>query len=69
MLYLNAQLGKQKKSDYKPKDDDMSFARTTTEPCIACCDYLERVRVAAMQGLSGANLEAMYIEIGVGFHR
>jgi hypothetical protein len=67
--YLTAQLAKQKKNDFKPKDDDLSFARMTTEPCIACCEYIEKLRDAAKLGLSGTNLETLLVEIGVGFHR
>ncbi len=68
MTYLTSQLAKQKRNDYKPKDDDLSFARTTTEPCVACCEYVEKLRDFAQLGLSGANLETLLIEVGVGFH-
>jgi hypothetical protein len=69
MAYLAAQLTKQKRNDFKPKDDDLSFARNTTEACIACCDYIEKLSDAATTGLSGTNLETLLVEIGVGFHR
>ncbi|KAG8896568.1 Exocyst complex component 5 [Tulasnella sp. 403] len=66
--YLSTQLLKQKKNDFKPKNDDLSFARVNTEPCISCCDMLEKVRDAAKESLSGQNLESFLTEIGVTFH-
>ncbi|KAJ2931598.1 hypothetical protein H1R20_g5516, partial [Candolleomyces eurysporus] len=66
--WLSLQLAKQKKNDFKPRNDDMSFARVNTEPCVACCDMLEKVRDAAKENLSGKNLEVFLTEIGVAFH-
>ncbi|KAJ2916426.1 hypothetical protein MD484_g4006, partial [Candolleomyces efflorescens] len=66
--WLSLQLTKQKKNDFKPRNDDMSFARVNTEPCVACCDMLEKVRDAAKENLSGKNLEVFLTEIGVAFH-
>lgn len=54
--------------DFKPKDEDLSFARVNTEPCAACCEMLERVRDAANLNLSGKNLEVFLTEIGLAFH-
>ncbi|KAF9509870.1 hypothetical protein BS47DRAFT_1396495 [Hydnum rufescens UP504] len=66
--WLSAQLAKQKKNDFKPRNDDISFARVNTEPCEACCDCLEKVRDAAKECISGKNLEAFLMDIGVSFH-
>ncbi|KAF8338920.1 exocyst complex component Sec10-domain-containing protein [Cantharellus anzutake] len=66
--YLSNSLSKQKKTDFKPKNDDLSFARVNTEPCELCCDTLEKVRDAARENMSGKNLEGFLTEIGVGFH-
>ncbi|KAI6047487.1 exocyst complex component Sec10-like protein [Pisolithus marmoratus] len=66
--WLALQLGKQKKNDFKPRNDDQSFARVNTEPCIACCEVLEKVRDAAIQNISGKNREAFLTEMGVSFH-
>ena len=63
------QLAKQKKTDFKPRNDDDSFARVNTDPCIGCCDILEKVGIAAKQNLSGKNLEILLTEVGVAFHR
>ncbi|PPQ65579.1 hypothetical protein CVT26_000528 [Gymnopilus dilepis] len=66
--WLSAQLTKQKRNDFKPRNDDLSFARVNTEPCILCCESLEKIRDAAKQNLSGKNLEVFLTEIGVAFH-
>ncbi len=66
--YLSTSLSKQKKTDFKPRNDDLSFARVNTEPCELCCDILEKVRDAARDNISGKNLEGFLTEIGVGFH-
>ncbi|KAF4619815.1 hypothetical protein D9613_005115 [Agrocybe pediades] len=66
--WLSFLLTKQKRNDFKPRNDDLSFARVNTEPCILCCESLEKVRDAAKQNLSGKNLEVFLTEIGVGFH-
>ena len=67
--FLLAQLAKQKRNDFKPRNDDLSFARVNTEPCVACCETLERFRDAALENLSGKNLEVLLTEVGVVFHR
>lgn len=67
--WLSLQLSKQKKNDFKPRNDDLSFARVNTEPCLACCEILERVRDTAVQCISGKNREAFLTEIGISFHR
>jgi exocyst complex component 5 len=69
VAWLSLQLTKQKRNDFKPRNDDLSFARVNTEPCIACCDLLEKVRDSAKANLSGKNLEVFLTEIGVTFHR
>lgn len=66
---MATQLAKQKKTDFKPRNDDDSFARVNTDPCVGCCDILEKVGIAAKQNLSGKNLEVFLTEVGVAFHR
>jgi exocyst complex component 5 len=68
LTWLSVQLAKQKRNDFKPRNDDLSFARVNTEPCIACCETLEKVRDATKENLSGKNLEVFLTEVGVGFH-
>ncbi|KAJ3854531.1 exocyst complex component Sec10-like protein [Lentinula lateritia] len=68
VAWLSSQLSKQKRNDFKPKNDDISFARVNTEPCVACCDMLEKFRDTAKGNLSGKNLESFLTEIGISFH-
>ncbi|KAG8901835.1 Exocyst complex component 5 [Tulasnella sp. 408] len=68
VTWLSGQLQKQKKTDFKPRNDDLSFARVNTDPCTGCCEILEKVRDAAKENLSGQNLESFLTEIGVTFH-
>lgn len=68
IAWLSLQLTKQKKTDFKPRNDDLTFARVNTEPCVACCGMLETVLDAAKQNLSGKNLEVFLTEIGLAFH-
>ncbi|KAG2013827.1 exocyst complex component protein [Coprinopsis cinerea AmutBmut pab1-1] len=68
ITWLSLQLTKQKKDDFKPRNDDISFARVNTKPCEACCEALEKIRDAAKENLSGKNLEVFLTEIGVAFH-
>ncbi|KAH8094809.1 exocyst complex component Sec10 [Cristinia sonorae] len=68
VTWLAGLLTKQKRTDFKPRNDDLSFARVNTEPCEACCEVLEKVRDAAKATLSGKNLEVFLTEIGVAFH-
>ncbi|KAJ3987466.1 exocyst complex protein [Lentinula detonsa] len=68
VAWLSSQLSKQKRNDFKPKNDDLSFARVNTEPCVACCDMLEKVRDTAKTNLSGKNLEVFLTEVGISFH-
>lgn len=67
VAWLAQLLLKQKKHDYRPKNDELSFARTNTEPCELICDFLASLRDAA-SALSGKNREAFLLEVGVAFH-
>lgn len=68
LSHLTFLLAKQKKLDFKPRNDDMAFARLTTEPCSLSCEFLVRVRERSKESLSGRNAESFLSEIGVGFH-
>lgn len=61
-------LTKQKRNDYKPKNDELSFARTNTEPCELCCDFLGKVKEVVSHSLTGKNEEAVLTEVGISFH-
>ncbi|RXK37429.1 exocyst complex component protein [Tremella mesenterica] len=66
--WISQLLTKQKKNDYKPKNDELSFARTTTEPCELICEFLGTVKEVVDEGLSGKNAEVFLTELGVAFH-
>ena len=68
VAWLTILLAKQKKLDFKPKNDDMAFARNNTEPCLLACDFLVKVKEAASLSLSGRNVEVFLTEVGVTFH-
>ncbi|KAG9030353.1 Exocyst complex component 5 [Tulasnella sp. JGI-2019a] len=68
IAWLTTQLLKQKKNDFRPKNDDDLFTQGGTEPCMLCCDMLEKVRDAAREHLSGLNRENFLTEVGVTFH-
>jgi hypothetical protein len=59
---------RQRKDDFKPRNDDASFERVHTVPCAATVEVLERVRAVVSVQLTGKNAEAFLIELGVGFH-
>ena len=61
-------LTKQKKLDFKPKNDDLAFSRINTEPCLLVCDFLSKVKDVAEESLSGRNREVFLTEVGVTFH-
>lgn len=66
--YLAVLLSKQKKADFRPKNDELAFSRLNTEPCLLACDFLAKVREAAANALSGRNAEIFLTEVGVTFH-
>ncbi|GAA5978973.1 hypothetical protein JCM10908_002753 [Rhodotorula pacifica] len=66
--YLSTVLGKQKKGDFKPKNDELAFARLNTEPCLLACDFLGKVREVTNEALTGRNAEVFLTEVGVTFH-
>ncbi|GAA5826265.1 hypothetical protein JCM11251_007230 [Rhodosporidiobolus azoricus] len=68
VTHLSLLLSKQKKLDFKPKNDDVAFSRLNTEPCLLACDFLVKVREAANKALSGRNCEVFLTEVGVTFH-
>ncbi|KAH8830390.1 exocyst complex component Sec10-domain-containing protein [Flagelloscypha sp. PMI_526] len=67
--WLSTQLAKQKRTEFKPRDDDLAFfGKANTDPCIASSQYLEKVRDAARASLTGKNREVFLTEVGVSFH-
>ena len=65
--WLSAQLLKQKRLDYKPRNDDIGTIGMNTEPCQACCHSITKTLDAAKEYLSGMNQEVFLTEIGAAF--
>lgn len=68
LSWLNASLAKQKKLDFKPKNDELDFTRTHTEACEGCSNFLNATRQIVNVSLSGKNSEIFLTEVGVVFH-
>lgn len=68
MVWLANTLKKQKNNDFKPKDEEMSFARMSTEPCQNCCEFLEKLKNLADRSVSGKNAKSFLSEVGMVFH-
>lgn len=68
MVWLANTLKKQKTNDFKPKDEESSFARMSTEPCQACCAFLEKLKSITEKSISGKNAQSFLMEIGMVFH-
>jgi len=58
----------QKKSDFRPEDDQMG-AMTQTSACVKCCRYLKTVIPKLQDALDGKNLEVVLTEFGSRFHK
>lgn len=65
--HVTTLLNKQKKSDFKPKDDEVSLTTLQTPACQAVCGFLQKVHEIAKESLDGANLDGFLNEIGSGF--
>ncbi|KAL7269154.1 Exocyst complex component 5 [Rhizina undulata] len=67
LQYITTLLSKQKKQDYKPKDDDVSLTTLQTPTALTVCTFLQKVYDIAKDSLDGANLRVFLHEIGAGF--
>lgn len=67
MNHLSNLVSRQKKLDYKPKEDVIiSFAATPT--CVVVCDFLKKMGDACARYLDGENLLLFLNEVGACFH-
>jgi exocyst complex component 5 len=66
--WLSVQLTKQKKTDFKPRNDDISQMGVNTDACQSCCKVIDKVYDAAKENLSGSNQEVFLMEVAIGFH-
>ncbi|KAA8894126.1 exocyst complex component Sec10-like protein [Sphaerosporella brunnea] len=67
VAYIASLLAKQKKQDYRPKDDEVSLTTLQTPTCLSVCAFLQKVHAVATEALDGANLDGFLEEIGAGF--
>jgi hypothetical protein len=68
LKWLTSQLAKQKKTDFKPRNDDINSMGLNTDACQSCCTAISHIHNAAKENLSGANQEVFLMEIGVHFN-
>ncbi|KAG2203235.1 hypothetical protein INT46_000425 [Mucor plumbeus] len=66
--WLTELLSRQKKNDFKPKDEEGAMMSMGTLPCMQSVDFITRVYRAASQSLQGKNFEAFLRRVGNAFH-
>ncbi|GAN09236.1 exocyst complex component Sec10 [Mucor ambiguus] len=66
--WLSEILSRQKKNDFKPRDEEGAMMSMGTLPCMQSVDFITRVYRAASQALQGKNFEAFLRRIGNAFH-
>lgn len=66
LAWLTTLLTRQKKTDYKLRNDDL--ITVNSEACVLICQFLEHVRGAVTSNLSGKNQESFLTEVGLAFH-
>ncbi|KAL1927727.1 hypothetical protein VTP01DRAFT_3548 [Rhizomucor pusillus] len=66
--WLSELLSRQKRNDFKPKDEEVIMMSMGTMPCIQCVDFINKVHGAASKSLQGKNLEMFLFRLGQEFH-
>ncbi|KAI7890173.1 exocyst complex component Sec10-domain-containing protein [Mucor mucedo] len=66
--WLSEILSRQKKNDFRPKDEEGAMMSMGTQPCMQSVDFITRVYRAASQALQGKNFEAFLRRVGNAFH-
>lgn len=64
LAWITQLLSKQKKQDYRPKDDDVSLTTLQSPTCTSIITFLTRVHQTATDTLSGQNLTSFLMELG-----
>ncbi|KAJ3109202.1 Exocyst complex component 5 [Phlyctochytrium planicorne] len=65
LAWLASILSKQKKVDFRPKDEAFETNLASTQQC---CEFLKRVAESAVKSLDAENLEVFLCDIGFSFH-
>lgn len=68
MFWLGEILSRQKKNDFRPKDEEVAMMNMGTQPCMQSIEFVTKVYRAASNALQGKNFEAFLKRIGNGFH-
>ncbi|KAJ3021108.1 Exocyst complex component 5 [Thoreauomyces humboldtii] len=67
--WLAAVLATQKKTEFRPKDEEMhGNGLIATPPCVQCTEFLRSAHAQASRCLAGENLDNFMTEIGSAFH-
>ncbi|KAJ2079970.1 Exocyst complex component 5 [Coemansia sp. RSA 988] len=67
--WIGGILGKQRKGDFRPAEDDFTAFEMGTQPCRQCTDFLRRVEQACRQNLGTENQERILADVGNALHR
>lgn len=68
MHWFGEILNRQKKNDFRPKDEEMAMMSIGTTPCMQSIEFVTKVFRSASGALQGKNFEAFLKHIGNGFH-
>ncbi|KAI8846204.1 exocyst complex component Sec10-like protein [Chytridium lagenaria] len=68
LSWLSNLLSKQKKLEFKPKDETFEINVVATQPCQLCCDFVRRICENSHEALDSENLEVFLCDIGFAFH-
>ncbi|KAF9188821.1 Exocyst complex component 5 [Haplosporangium sp. Z 767] len=68
LAWLETCLSRQRRSDFKPKDDEIDLTGLATKPCIDCCEFLRRMYETIRKCFDGKNIEMFCMEVGLSFH-
>ncbi|KAG0270149.1 Exocyst complex component 5 [Actinomortierella ambigua] len=66
--WLETCLSRQRRTDFRPKDEEVDLTALATRPCIDCCEFLRRMYETVKKCLDGKNIEMFCTEVGVAFH-
>ncbi|KAG0246781.1 Exocyst complex component 5 [Mortierella sp. GBA43] len=68
LAWLENCLSRQRRTDFKPKDDELDLTVLATKPCMDCCEFLRRMYEVIRKYFDGKNIEMFCMEIGTSFH-
>ncbi|KAJ2340423.1 Exocyst complex component 5, partial [Coemansia erecta] len=66
--WIGGLLGKQRKGDFRPAEDDFTAFEAGTQPCRQCTEFLRRVEQACRQSLGAENQARVLTEVGSALH-